>query len=232
MNSLEKYYKEKLYPLQDGALKIVKDLKLPFYLTGGTALSRFYYHHRYSDDLDLFVNNDSKFTIYIRSFFDYLNNSAANINFQLNAERTNVVENFAQLFIYEDDVELKIEFVNDLAIRFGNLKEDERLGKVDSVRNILSNKISALYRFEIKDYVDIWIIAKNYKFNWREIFAEAKKKEASVDPVEIVNLFKTFPFENLKAIKWALAVDFNQIKNEFDFIARDILNGSDNSLAE
>ena len=231
MNSLEKYYKEKLYPLQDGALKIVKDLKLPFYLTGGTALSRFYYHHRYSDDLDLFVNNDSKFTIYIRSFFDYLNNSAANINFQLNVERTNVEENFAQCFVYKDDVELKIDFVNDLAVRFGSIREDNILGKVDSIRNILSNKISALYRFEIKDYVDIWIIAKNYKFNWREIFAEAKQKEAAVDPVEIFNLFKSFPFENLNAIKWAQKLDYSKIGKEFDVIAREILNGSDNSLA-
>lgn len=57
MNSFGNYYTEKLYPLQDGVMKIVKDLQLPFYLTGGTALSRFYYHHRYSDDLDYFVNN-------------------------------------------------------------------------------------------------------------------------------------------------------------------------------
>lgn len=28
-----------------------------FYLTGGTALARFYFHHRESLDLDLFTNN-------------------------------------------------------------------------------------------------------------------------------------------------------------------------------
>ena len=231
MSSLEKYYKTKLYPLQDGALKIVKDLKLPFYLTGGTALSRFYYQHRYSDDLDLFVNNDSNFKIHIRSFFDYLNSPAIPVNFKLNTERTNVGENFAQFFIYDDEIELKIDFVNDLAVRFGSLVEDDILGKVDSVRNILSNKISALYRFAIKDYVDVWIIAKNYKFNWREIFSESKQKEATVDPVEIFNLFKSFPFENLNAIKWAQKFDFSKIEKEFDVIAQEILNGSDNSLA-
>jgi endonuclease/exonuclease/phosphatase (EEP) superfamily protein YafD len=56
-----------------------------------------------------------------------------------------------------------------------------------------SNKISTLYRFEIKDYVDIWIITKNYKFNWRQLINEAKQKEASVNPLEIFNLFKSFP---------------------------------------
>ncbi|MCA0389565.1 MAG: hypothetical protein LCH52_13835 [Bacteroidetes bacterium] len=51
MNSSEKFYTENLYPLQDGVLKIVRDLRIPFYLTGGTALSRFLFNHRYSDDI-------------------------------------------------------------------------------------------------------------------------------------------------------------------------------------
>ena len=33
--------------------KKLKTLNQPFYLTGGTAVSRGYLHHRYSDDLDL-----------------------------------------------------------------------------------------------------------------------------------------------------------------------------------
>jgi len=37
-----------LYPLQDGVLRIVQGLALPFYLTGGTALSRHYFAHRHS----------------------------------------------------------------------------------------------------------------------------------------------------------------------------------------
>ena len=32
-----------------------------FFLTGGTALSRAYYNHRYSDDLDFFVNNSQTY---------------------------------------------------------------------------------------------------------------------------------------------------------------------------
>ena len=52
----EKYYLDKLYPLQDKILDVIEQLKLDFYLTGGTALSRCYLQHRYSDDLDFFVN--------------------------------------------------------------------------------------------------------------------------------------------------------------------------------
>ena len=60
-----KYYEENLYPFQDKVLRILKNCDLPFYLTGGTAVSRGYLNHRYSDDLDLFVNNDPDFQLHI-----------------------------------------------------------------------------------------------------------------------------------------------------------------------
>jgi predicted nucleotidyltransferase component of viral defense system len=54
-------YRDKIYPFQDRILKVLEGLDLDFYLTGGTALSRCYLQHRYSDDLDLFVNSHSTF---------------------------------------------------------------------------------------------------------------------------------------------------------------------------
>jgi predicted nucleotidyltransferase component of viral defense system len=211
-------------------IKIVNDLKLPFYLTGGTALSRCYLNHRYSDDLDLFVNSDPAFKKYIKLFLDYFHQSRAETRIKLVTERTSISDDYAQFFVYTDKTELKLDFVNDLEVRFESILSDKKLGKVDSIRNILSNKISALYRFEIKDYADIWCIAKNYKFNWRQLINEAKQKEASVDPLEIINLFRDFPFDSLDKIKWVSPIDNNQVKKEFHIIAEDILNGNDNSL--
>jgi len=52
MGSLD--YK-KLYALQDEVLEKVFAVEDEFYLTGGTALSRFYQEKRYSDDLDFFT---------------------------------------------------------------------------------------------------------------------------------------------------------------------------------
>ena len=230
MKSLEKYYKEKLYPLQDGVMRIVKDLGLPFYLTGGTALSRFYFNHRYSDDLDLFVNNDPNFREYMRTFVRYFQKHAEEARLKLITERINIFDNYAQFFLEQDNTELKIDFVNDLALRFDDLVIDQHFGKVDSLRNILSNKISALYRFEIKDYIDVWWIAKSLRFSWRQLMLEAKQKEASVDPIEINNLFRSFPFESLDLIKWITPVDYGQIRHDFKVIAEDILDGCDNSL--
>ena len=61
MNLYKKDY-SKLYLLQDKFLSWWVALDLPFYLTGGTALGRFYLNHRYSEDLDFFVNNEPEFS--------------------------------------------------------------------------------------------------------------------------------------------------------------------------
>ncbi len=45
---------DQLYKLQDKVLDLIFSTEQTFYLTGGTALSRFYIAKRYSDDLDSF----------------------------------------------------------------------------------------------------------------------------------------------------------------------------------
>ena len=58
------FYFDTLYPLQDRVLKVINTVETDFYLTGGTASSRGYLHHRFSDDLDLFVNDDPRFALW------------------------------------------------------------------------------------------------------------------------------------------------------------------------
>lgn len=48
-------HQEKVYHSQDRILSVLSKIKdFPFVLSGGTALSRFYFHHRFSEDLDFF----------------------------------------------------------------------------------------------------------------------------------------------------------------------------------
>lgn len=211
-------------------IKIVIDLNLPFYLTGGTVLSRHFFHHRYSDDLDYFVNDDPHFFDYFQKINNYLLNVKDDSQLRISSERTLVTNNLIRTFFIKDDVELKVDFVNDIPIRFGEILFDNILGRIDNLRNILSNKISALYRLETKDFVDVWCICKNYKFIWRELIAEAKQKEISIDPIEISNLFRTIPFQNLRNIKWIKPFDLNKIISEMLTISDDILEGTENKL--
>ncbi len=48
-------YREKVIPLQDEIFSALSPLGDVIYLTGGTALARFYYDHRISEDLDFFT---------------------------------------------------------------------------------------------------------------------------------------------------------------------------------
>lgn len=57
-------YFARLYPLQDSVLAAFAAADTEFYLTGGTAASRGYLDHRFSDDLDLFVNDDERFALW------------------------------------------------------------------------------------------------------------------------------------------------------------------------
>ena len=48
------FYYKTLYPLQDFVFSLLKG-EPDIYLTGGTALARFYFQHHLSEDIDLFI---------------------------------------------------------------------------------------------------------------------------------------------------------------------------------
>lgn len=234
MNLREKFYRERLYPFQDGVLNIVKKLNTPFYLTGGTALGRGYFRHRYSDDLDLFVNQDQNYSHHVRGIFAAFEAAQSDDGFQIDYDRLQKYENYTRLFLtkkFQDDTsELKIELINDIACHYGEFVHDPVLGVLDSWRNILSNKMSAIFRYEAKDIVDIWVISKHKAFTWREIIREAKTKEAGTDPIVFFNILKSFPEDLLPTIKWIIPADTEIFKRELDQIAKDILEGTENCL--
>ncbi|WP_207690992.1 nucleotidyl transferase AbiEii/AbiGii toxin family protein [Desulfonema limicola] len=212
----------------------MKKLNTPFYLTGGTALSRGYFHHRYSDDLDLFISQCSDYGSHVQALFRELETCCLSGEFSIDYRRIQKYEHFTQLFLQKEKkdglVELKIDLINDIAVHYGGFNEDSLLGTIDSWQNILSNKLAAVFRYEAKDIVDIWVIAKNKIFNWMSVMEQAKTKEAAVDPVVIFHILKSFPEHLLEDIKWVIPVDCKLFKQELSQAADDILRGNDNSL--
>ena len=104
--------------------------------------------------------------------------------------------------------------------------------KIDSWRNILSNKLCAVSRSEPKDIADILYIAKNFFFEWPEIFEEAKSKDLWADPLAVSRIIKTFPLESFDALKWVVPVDHKILADALQDMHDDIFNGRMNSLAE
>ena len=234
MNWSAKYYTENLYPFQDGVLNIVKTSGAPFYLTGGTALSRGYFNHRYSDDLDLFVNQDDRYPDYVQILFRHFEIAQKAGFFAIDYNRLRRFENFTQFFLIKtfqlETIELKIDVVNDVASHYGGFEEDATLGRLDSWRNMLSNKLSAVFRYEAKDVVDLWIIAKHQRFDWIPIFEEAKTKEGGIDPVVLFEILKSFPIDALTTIKWVIPVNHDDFIRDLHHIAEDIFRGRQNTL--
>lgn len=226
MQHSQKYYEQILYPLQDKALTALDDLDSGFYLTGGTALSRAYLNHRYSDDLDFFINQAEDFQVQVQKSLD-----ALRIVFRNKIEVTLTTDTFVRIFINEPDASLKLEFVNDVSFRHGEPIETDLFKRTDTPRNILSNKIGALSRREVKDLVDIIEIARKYPFNWKEIIAEAKMKDMWVDESEVILIINEFPISRLEEIKWIEAYNPEQFKQDITIVLNDLFTGRDNSLS-
>ena len=220
-----KYYQERLYPLQDNFLKFFNNQNQGrFYLTGGTALSRFYYQHRFSEDLDFFSVAEFKD---FREILIKILDAARQKNFSIEVET--ISDHFFRIYAKEKETFLKIDFVNEVTFRWGQLNHFPLFTCVDNAMNILSNKISCISRYEVKDIADIWVLAKRLSFSWREIMDIANQK-SPVDPVEVSKIIKTLPREELKLIKWALDVKIDEVYLDLQAIAEDILLGHTNTL--
>ena len=230
------FYTDILYPFQDGILRIVRKLNTPFYLTGGTALSRHYFNHRFSDDLDLFVNDNDSYGHYIDIIFQAFEKCQKSGELTIDYQRLRKEENHTQFFLLQKTdspygrVELRLDLVNDLAAHYGGFEHDDILGVTDSWRNILSNKLTSIFRYEAKDFVDIWVIARNRAFLWKEVVQEAKTKEAGIDPIVMYEILTSFPVDALSSVKWNMAVDEKAFLRDLSVIANDIFTGNKNTL--
>lgn len=219
----DKYYFYKLYPFQDEVLWNIQSLQTDFYLTGGTALGRCYLGHRYSDDLDFFVNNHLEFKQQCKTLLSCLD------RMPYQTKPSIAEEFFVRVFVEKEDISLKIDMVNDVDAHFGRITNQKGFGRVDDWRNILSNKICALSRMEPKDYADILFIAHAYDFDWKEILTEAKEKDLWIDPIEISRMLHQFPVEQLRSINWMISKpNFTACEKAFSIISKDILKGLTN----
>ena len=205
-----------LYALQDKVLKVIFTEETPFYLTGGTALHRFYCERRYSDDLDLFMQGQPY-------FYDEAKALIYNLQKDFTVETLVNAKDFLRIKIDN----LKIDFVNDRVYRYGKSNIKDRIA-VDNVYNILANKLTAvLGRDEEKDVFDIVSICLMYDFNWADILDAAHEKEGFDDYVLIERL-RSFPLVWLKNLKLIKKTDITD--KMIDIMCSDIKEKNGNSL--
>ena len=226
MNSPRKDY-NRLYLLQDKFLSWWLTLGLPFYLTGGTALGRFYLNHRFSEDLDFFVNADTHYQRYIAEI-----KSKITTHFTVNIQHSLFADDFTRFFLTDDDIYLKIELINDVDYYAGK-QIGYKYGLIDNPLNILSNKLTAIIgRDEPKDMFDIINLSLKYSFTWPEVFYHAKQK-AVINELDVEQRIISFPVEWFEAVNWLqTAFDLGTTQNLLNQIANDFFLGKANSLGK
>ena len=209
-----------LYAIQDTIIPLVMSLDNDFYLTGGTALHRFYYNSRYSADLDFFVSNSPHFYEDIVEIIEALRDR----HFKIEQEVS-----FRDFYRLRINQMLQVDFVNDRVYRYGksNLISNFR---IDNLINILANKITALVsRDEEKDFFDLCCCAVNMQFNWHTMIEIANKK-AAVEKDTLIYRLTTFPLPWLDKIQIIKPLE---ISSKFiETLCNDILNENDNSVYE
>lgn len=224
MSTHASYYQDSLYPLQDRCLAAIAGLGSPFYLTGGTALTREYLRHRYSDDLDLFCNDAPSFENEAERIIRSLGSAFPDL-----AVGT-TVSTFVRLFLRDGDVELKLDLVNDVPYHAGEILPGRIFPLVDNPLNILSNKLAALARGEAKDVADILWISRAYPFDWARIMEEAKRKDVWGDELDASRVLAGFPIANFENIRWIEAPDLAACERDLQRIAEDLAFGRKNGL--
>jgi len=141
-----------LTPLQNKFLNEFFKLTSDFYLTGGTALSAFYLHHRYSEDLDLFTDKDDVF----QKVDQPVNQACQKLNIESIPVRITTFFKHFQIGTVEES--LTLHFSKDYTPHITPpIMADNII--VDSIIDITTNKIcAALGRTEIKDLIDLYFL--------------------------------------------------------------------------
>lgn len=211
------FYEEKLYPLQNRVLHAIRHIDTEFYLTGGTAASRGYLQHRYSDDLDFFVNDDDRFQLWSSRIIQTLNKTWETTVF-MNENR------FVRLYIEHEGIPLKIELVNDVPAHVGKIIDHPLLGRLDSAENILANKVSALFgRNEPKDLVDIWAFCFLKNISLQDAITNAQSKAAGIFPADLARLLCSVQENDLKDILWTKTPSLEKIVSQLNTLGESLV---------
>lgn len=130
-----------------------------FFLTGGTALSEFYFRHRFSEDLDLFSEEefDSKKII---SWASKISNDLK----LFEVKQQNLSGQNMFYFYFDKQHSVKVDFAY---FPFPHLGEFKKYGKlrISSIDDMAVNKVQAIItRKRSRDYLDLYLCMRKLKW--------------------------------------------------------------------
>jgi hypothetical protein len=150
------------------------DIEKNFFLTGRTALSVFFLHHRLSDDLDLFTkdfSNLAEIAFWIKT------------NWPNESVKIKEAGQILSLLIKDVKVDFVIDTLSSDEERERCVFESGHYLSVDTISNIVSNKFcTVVSRTEPKDYIDFYMILKSFPtIKIIDIYQKSRLKDAIFD---------------------------------------------------
>jgi predicted nucleotidyltransferase component of viral defense system len=198
------YYEQFLYPFQDEILKMIQTPK--FYLTGGTCLSRYYYQHRLSEDLDFFFDGKN----YPADNFNWeykqiIQRIAEQFTVEINVE----ADTFKRIFAIKNGERLKIEFIYENFPTVGEVTWQDGF-RIDNTLNVATNKITAIYdRKTSKDFFDLYYLLQKYELTLLSEKALLKMMPLDYEGTQLALAFQQLEGQ-VRMLKEVTEDDFNQ----------------------
>lgn len=151
-------------------------LKEHFFFTGGTALSAFYLHHRISEDLDFFTEEEGQIPMALPILQEVTGRLKASFEVRRN------FRTYMEISITRKEEILRCDFAMDSPYRLEKKVFNDALDiYIDNALDISCNKLSALFdRGDPKDFVDIYFINREI-IAFEKLVERAKKKHVGMD---------------------------------------------------
>lgn len=151
-----------------------------FYLSGGTALAEYYLHHRYSEDLDFFSQDEFdpiSIQVIIKKLLPKLN--IKKIDYQQSFNRN-------LFFLHFEDETLKTEFTY-YPFSFIEKPSKKNTVIVDSLIDIAVNKTFTIYQNpRSRDFIDLYLILKKEQWKFADLRKKARVKfDTHIDPIQL-----------------------------------------------
>ncbi|MDE2188205.1 MAG: nucleotidyl transferase AbiEii/AbiGii toxin family protein [Patescibacteria group bacterium] len=158
-----------------------KTITNSFYFGGGTALAEFYLHHRLSEDLDFFSENE----------FDPQDISIIlkKISKTTGVKKVEYTQSFNRSLFFLDlaDEKIKTEFTYFPFTRIEKGAKQDNI-ELDSLLDIAVNKIFTIYQKpRSRDFIDLYcILQKEKDWNLNDLSEKAQAKfDNYLDPIQL-----------------------------------------------
>lgn len=156
-------------------------LRRRYYFTGGTPLAAFYLQHRFSEDIDLFSEQE----VHMPSIQSFIGKTQKLLKLTQVDYRQFLGLHTFQLFFPNGEI-LKVDFNY---YPFGRIEKGILYKgiEIDSVLDIATNKVHTIVmRQRARDFIDLYFIMQKYGFGLQDLLIKAKTKfDWHIDPVQL-----------------------------------------------